>query len=288
VGLQLAGDVSPFRLDALARFEPDRWYRGPRPKEVWVHFKWDAMRVLNHDCENLQLGTRWLVFAKESLGRLELVDDCNRAIPVSAELGAPTHGDYLSQMEADFAAGRKDARISRRVWRLWWLGRLRMPSSRPLLQKWIESSGGIEKKWAQYALSWSAGNWKDPRKESNGEVDLCGGWGFDPFPANPLNSSWPSDKELKSAKTDWGLGCVMRFLGDTKDVQDTWALPVIASRLEDSRPSVRWDAIGAMYDITNSKACVPSGSPQAGWKCAAWWKQHQQEYHLNIRDSEQH
>jgi len=72
----------------------------------------------------------------------------------------------------------------------------------------------------------------------------------------------------------------MRFMGDIKDVQYTAALRAIASHLEDSRPSVRWDAIGAMHDITNSEACVPSESLQAGWKCAAWWKQHQQEYHV--------
>jgi hypothetical protein len=227
------------------------------------------------------LGTRWLIFAKENLGRLELVADCNRAIPVSAELGAPVRGDYLSQMQADFAAGRRDARISRRVWSLWWLGRLRMPSSRPLLHEWIESSGGIERKWAQYALSWSGGNWNDdPRKESAGEVDLCNGWGYDPFPANPFDAWSLSDKELKSAKTDWGLGCVMRPLGDTTDVQYTSALPLIASRLEDSRPSVRWDAIGAMHEITKSESCVPSDSVQAGRKCAAWWYQHRQEYQV--------
>ena len=270
VGLQLGGEVSEYRLEALARFEPDRWYRGTRPKEVWVRFRWDASRPLNHDCENLTLGSRWLVFARESGDHFELLRDCNGVLPVSEQLGPLVPGSYLSQMEADFAAGRNDASVKKRVWSLWWLGGLHLNSSRRLLEAWAGGSGGIEKKWALYALSECMG--RDARRRTDDDVGLCENWAT---PDPDRTRAFAED--LRWAKTEWGLGCIIRALGEEKAIST-----FVAGHLEDDRPSVRWDAIAAMRDSTGAAACVPSESLQAAWKCAAWWKQHRREFPYNL------
>lgn len=270
VGLQLDGEVSEFRLDALAHFEPDRWYRGTRPKEVWVRFSWNALRPLNHGCENLQLGSRWLVFAKEAGNHLELLDDCNRVLPVSEHLGPVVSGSYLSQMEADFAAGRNDASVRKRVWSLWWLGGLHSSSSRQLLEAWARGSGGIEKKWALHALSEGTG--RDVWRRTDDDIGLCENWA-----APDLDGADALEEDVREAKTEWGLGCTMRALGEEKALS-----AFVASHLEDDRPSVRWDAIASMHDSTGAAACVPSESLRAAWKCAAWWKQHRREFPYNL------
>src|SRR4051794_34456656 len=73
VEVKPVGRSDAYGLDALARVEPDRWYRGTRPPEVWLHFEWDAFAMLNHRCQNLTKGSDWLIFARVTAGRLELV-----------------------------------------------------------------------------------------------------------------------------------------------------------------------------------------------------------------------
>jgi hypothetical protein len=253
-------------LEALAQFEPDRWYRGQRPAEVWVHFTWDAFSMLNHDCENLEVHSRWLVFAAAIGGRLELVRDCHGVLPVAAQLGGLIQsGDYLNQMEVDFAAGRRDPELSRRLWSLWWLGGLQMPSAQTALQRWIETSSGIEQYWARFAMARSVGHpiYPDFYRQETG---YCQAWidahaksGSDPDPLN-----WAKEG-LKTARDELGLGCAIRALGESKSHS---VLEAIASRLEDPRSSVRWDALAAIMEITGSATCAPSESRETARKCA--------------------
>jgi len=45
-------------------------------------------------------------------------------------------------------------------------------------------------------------------------------------------------------------------------------LEAIALRLENARPSVRWDALAAMREITGAEACAADESREAARKCA--------------------
>ena len=98
-------------------------------------------------CPNFELGTHWLLLARERDGALELIDDCNGAYRVSPELGAP-QSDPIAGMEADFLAGLTSTSPSHRLLSLERLANLRRPSSLPALRGVISRGSPIEVGWA--------------------------------------------------------------------------------------------------------------------------------------------
>jgi hypothetical protein len=64
---------------------------------------------MGHDCIDFRPETYWLVFAIEKNGQLEMIDDCEGALTISALLAPdPPTTDWLAQTEADFLAGLND------------------------------------------------------------------------------------------------------------------------------------------------------------------------------------
>src|SRR5260370_9810387 len=146
-------DGKPVNTNFVAKFQVDRIYRGKLDGEAVVHFISGGGQLLNgHDCIDFQPEERWLVFAVEKTGLLELFDDCTGARGISSRLGVKVGpSDWLAQMEADFIAGLEDSDVESRIFSIQRLGGLKLASSRPALHEVIERRKGIEAGWAIYA-----------------------------------------------------------------------------------------------------------------------------------------
>jgi hypothetical protein len=140
-------------LSGTAIIRVDRQYKGRVPAEVNIHFAYDPMQARNgHDCIKFTPGGYWLLFATRNNAGIELADDCQGALPVSAQLGSQVRDFlWLPQMEADFLAGLRDPDRENRLISLQRLGGLKMPTSRAALHRVIEGPDPTEAKWAIYA-----------------------------------------------------------------------------------------------------------------------------------------
>jgi HEAT repeat protein len=137
--------------EGVAVISVDRWYRGRQPANfVKVHFAYQA--IIGHDCIDFRTGTYWIIFAKFGHGEIfELADDCVGALAVSALLGPEVSTGFLSQMEADFAAGLSDSDSEARIASIQRLAGLGKISSAEALHRVIASGTEEESKWAIFA-----------------------------------------------------------------------------------------------------------------------------------------
>ena len=139
--------------DGVAVIMVDRWYLGsPSRLSVNVHFVHAPWEINGHNCIDFEIGSYWIVFARPSRGEvLELVDDCQGALTVSSLLAPEGSGDFLSQIEEDFAAGLNDSASDARIasiQRLAGLGKIRSTEG---LRGVIASGTEQESKWAIFA-----------------------------------------------------------------------------------------------------------------------------------------
>jgi hypothetical protein len=141
-------------LPVVVQFRVERWYRGGRGSKATLHYRGRDFVSISHDCIDLDpAGSHWLIFATENNGHLELVDDCEGAVPVSRLIGpALKHADRNAQLEADLTAGLADPDpIGRRV-SIQRLGGLKSRSSLPALHEIIEHGNSSENVWARLAV----------------------------------------------------------------------------------------------------------------------------------------
>jgi hypothetical protein len=99
------------RTLSTAQIQIDRWHRGAGPAHTSLRFTYppDNTVYIGHDCIDFRAETYWLVFAIEKNGQLEMIDDCEGALTISALLAPdPPTTDWLAQTEADFLAGLND------------------------------------------------------------------------------------------------------------------------------------------------------------------------------------
>jgi hypothetical protein len=276
------------RVQAFARFQVDRWYRGKQPPDLYLRFvPYHPISAANgHDCNDFKPGSHWLVFAVERSGSLELVDDCQGATAISPRLGPDvTPPDLIAQMEADFIAGLDDTNPMARVLSIQRLGGLKSAASRPVLHHVIETGSPAEVKWAVYAALRTGdvsvlAKLKEVLDRSDGEA-------LDGFIALELRDL--KDRSaipgligiLGSATNPATLEYVLTVLGEK--LKSVEALPGIAAPLAASHPRIRFSALVGMEAITHEPACTlplqwteSMIEPQAQ-QCLAWWDHYGRE-----------
>ena len=142
-------DTKTLRKEGLAVVAIDRWYRGSSSNSfINLHFAYDG-GADGHNCRNLEIGTYWIVFAKQGANQaLEMMDDCDGALRVSALLGSITSDGVLFQMEKDFVAGLDDTAADLRIESLLRLAALSQLHSTEVLHRLSTAGSEEESKWA--------------------------------------------------------------------------------------------------------------------------------------------
>lgn len=273
------GNTLPFV--AVARLQVERWYRGGDGPIATVRFE-TGFRMPGHYCIDFRPQTHWLIFATERNGQLEFVDDCYGAVPVSPFIAPELpHPDMLAQLEADFTAGLGDPDRAGRIVSIQRLGGLRSASSRPALDRVIESGDSTEKRWATYAALRSGDTTVLSRVS-----DMFDRQDKD---VPPFYLAWELS-QLKDSSASPGLIAIAQSAPDSnariyalaalgENIQSWEALPTIATRLADDDSGVRFYALNAMRAITREPACTLPMEPR--WtddmiepqvrQCIAWW-----------------
>jgi len=265
-----------------AKIQIDRWYRGKGATEQTLQFAYGSFASNGHDCIDFRPETYWLVFGDEQGGRLQLIDDCEGALTISALLGrylATT--DWLAQMELDFLAGLNDLDSDARLSSIQRLGGLKLPSSRGALHAVIENGNDTESKWAVYAALRTGDVSVLPRVKqllAVGDRQL-------PESAIALQLRFVSDPLavpdlitiLQSAPGELTRECVLTALGE--ELKDTRAVPTLAVHLLDPDLPASYRALDGLKNITHEEACTlppewkeQNIEPQIS-RCAIWWEQ---------------
>lgn len=132
--------------DGLARFEPDRVYKGTGMKLVEIRFPTLAgcvpttpMSLLSH--------SHWLVMAKPQAERWVAADRCAGIAAVS-----PLMSPKASTIETDLFAGISDSSVAGRIESWKRIAGFRAGTDRRTLMDRLESTVGEERRWALYAL----------------------------------------------------------------------------------------------------------------------------------------
>lgn len=271
------------RLRTVATFRVDRVYRGHVAPDVDLLFTYNSISTAEgHDCINFQPNTYWLVFAGQTGNGLELTDDCDGALPVSALLGRDLTGEgWLNQMEADFTAGLADGDPSSRLISIQRLGGLGLPDSREALHQVMKTGDKEESGWAIYALLRTGDVTVLPRVEQllqNGDHGRVKS-------AIALQLKNVSERSavpdlisiLQHAPGKLTRSSILTALGET--LGDPEAVPSLAAHLSDPDPYARYDALDGLRNLTHENACtLPQHwqqqdiEPQVS-KCKAWWEQ---------------
>lgn len=222
------------------------------------------------------------MFARQQGERLQLIDDCEGALPISALLGRDfATADWLAQMESDFLVGLKDPDSDGRLNSIQRLGGLKLPSSRGALHRVIETGDKDESKWALYAALRTGDVSVLPRvKELLAVGD--GDWPERAISLELQNVTDPTAVPdliaiLDNAPGDLTRTCVLMALGEK--LKDSRAVPSLANHLSDPDHYARYDSLHGLKNITHESACtLPTGwqegdvEPQI-LKCMAWWEQ---------------
>jgi HEAT repeats len=253
-------------LQAIAQLQVDRWYRSPRGSTAAVRF--EGFRTTGHNCIDFKPGTRWLVFATEGAGHLELADDCFGAVEVSRLL-APLlkSADVIQQLESDFTAGLKDPDLAARLVSIQRLGGLRLASSQPALHNVIQNGNPSEVEWAVYAALRTGDVSVLPRvrqmflRKDSGVPLFYLAWELSLLKdrsAIPeliaIADSVPDPNARRNALDALG-----------RNIRAFEALPTIAAHLTDSDEGVRLSALEGMRAITQAQACADIEP------CLVWW-----------------
>jgi HEAT repeats len=271
------------RVRSIAKVQVDRWYRGKGSTEALLRFAYYGGPFADgHDCIDFRPETYWIVFAVQKDGQMEMVDDCEGALTVSALLGPDLgNADWLAQMEADFVAGLNDEDSAARLASIQRLCGLKLPSSRDALHHVIEAGNDAESKWAVYGALRTGDITVLPRVRqllANGDREL-------PEFAIAMELQDITDSSavadligiLESAPSEVTRTRVLIALG--KKLKDPRAVPSLAARLSDPDPHARYDALVGLKNITHEEACTLSRDreeqdvePQVS-RCKIWWEQ---------------
>jgi HEAT repeats len=271
------------RIESIANIQVDRWYKGVGPTVALVRFRYPDIGINGHDCIDFRPDTYWVVFAgSESSGQLEMVDDCEGALTISALLGPNiSNADWPAQMEADFVAGLNDHDSEARLASIQRLGGLKLPSSREALHRVIDKGDEAESKWAVYAALRTGDISVLPR------VKQLLAKGDDKLPEfaiamelqNIIDPSALPDliAILKDAPSEVTRTRVLIALGEK--LKDPRAVPSLAAHLSDSDLHARYDALDGLKNITHEEACTLSSDWKEQdvelqiYRCKAWWEQ---------------
>ncbi len=233
--------------------------------------------VNGHDCIDFQPGTYWIVFAFGN-GPLQLVHDCEGALPVSSKQASLIDNTNLfAQMEADFAAGLTDGDPEARIVSIQRLGNLRSRSVLPFLYPVLANGSNEERKWAVYAALRSGDI--SVLSEVKRLLDYEGRSLPEDLIAPELNSirdraAVPDLLAILQSNRQAGVAVIEALA----EIRDPTALPAIASHLADSDRFVRYQALTAVEKMTHSSACkseAPSSDEileAAESQCLSWWQ----------------
>ncbi|MGH9735019.1 MAG: HEAT repeat domain-containing protein [Candidatus Acidiferrales bacterium] len=267
----------------VATFHVNRVYRGHVASDVELRFTYSPISAFQgHNCINFQPNTYWLVFARQTGNGLELTDDCDGALLVSARLGPNlTEEGWLNQMEADFSAGLADGDPNSRLISIQRLGGLGLPGSREALRRTMKTGGKEESNWAIYALLRTGDVTVLPQVKQllqagdHGAVES----------ATALQLKNVSERSavpelisiLQNAPGELTRRSILTALGET--LGDPRAVPSLAAHLSDPDPYARYDALDGLRNLTHENACTlprhwqqQDIEPQVS-KCSAWWEQ---------------
>ncbi len=268
--------------DAIAQFVVDRWYRGMGPALVEVRFSYNSDWSVNgHDCIDFQPGSHWIVFAKGEAGPLQLVHDCEGALPVSSRLASelPNSNDVFPLMLADFAAGLQDGSSEARITSIQRLGNLRSPQALPFLQPLLQTRDGEEYEWAVYAALRSGDSRVLPAVKEF----------LQKYPDQRMPEFF-MPREIMDTTDKAAIPDLLALLDGNPRVQavalialgrigDRGVLPTVAPHLADTDRSVRYQALALLSKVTKAQACdiAPSSSDEEmnakERECLAWWQQ---------------
>ena len=273
------------RVPSIAKIQVDRWYRGKGSSEVSLRFAYAGQHPIfndGHDCIDFRPETYWIVFAVQRDGQMEMVDDCEGALTISALLGPDLgNADWLAQMEADFVAGLNDEDSAARLASIQRLGGLKLTSSRDALHHVIETGNDAESKWAVYGALRTGDPTVLPRVRqllANGDRELPE-FAIARELQGITDSSAVADliAILESAPSEVTRTGVLIALGEK--LKDPRAVPSLAAHLSDPDPHARYDALVGLKNITHEEACTLSRDwqqqdiePQES-RCKIWWEQ---------------
>lgn len=283
------------RVPSIAKIQVDRWYRGKGSTEALLRFAYYGGPFADgHDCIDFRPETYWIVFAVQRDGRMEMVDDCEGALTVSALLGPDLgNADWPAQMEADFVAGLNDEDSAARLASIQRLGGLKLLSSRDALHRVIETGNDAESKWAVYGALRTGDLTVLPRVRrllANGDRELpefaiamelqdIDFGGIAACCRAITDSSAVADliAILESAPGELTRTRVLFALGER--LKDPRAVPSLAAHLSDPDPQARYYALVGLKNITHEDACTLSRDwqqqdiePQVS-RCKNWWEQ---------------
>ena len=283
---EFIGLVEPgARVPSIAKIQVDRWYRGKGSTEALLRFAYAGQHPIfndGHDCIDFRPETYWIVFAVQRDGQMEMVDDCEGALTISALLGPDLgNADWLAQMEADFVAGLNDEDSAARLASIQRLGGLKLTSSRDALHHVIETGNDAESKWAVYGALRTGDPTVLPRVRqllANGDRELPE-FAIARELQGITDSSAVADliAILESAPSEVTRTGVLIALGEK--LKDPRAVPSLAAHLSDPDPHARYDALVGLKNITHEEACTLSRDwqqqdiePQES-RCKIWWEQ---------------
>jgi hypothetical protein len=273
------------RVPSIAKIQVDRWYRGNGSTEAFLRFAYSGQHPISnegHDCIDFRPEMYWIVFAFQKGGQMELVNDCEGALTVSALLGPDIgNADWLAQMEADFVAGLSDEDSAARLASIQRLGGLKLPSSRDALRHVIEAGNDAESKWAVYGALRTGDLTVLPRVRqllASGDRELPE-FAIATELQDITDSSAVADliAILESAPSGVTRTRVLIALGEK--LKDPRAVPSLAAHLSDPDAYARYDALVGLENITHEEACTLSRDwkeqdvePQVS-RCKIWWEQ---------------
>ena len=270
---------------AIARFQVDRSYRNQRGSiaTVYVEPYSHDLALNGHSCIDFTPDSRWLVFAAEKHGHLELVHDCDGAVTVSRLLAPILDGaELLSHLEADFTAGLDDPDQASRVISIQRLGGLRLLSSRPALHRIIERRTPADVDWAAYAALRTGDSTVLPNV-----LDVFTRGVSAPHPADVAwEISRLTDKSATAGLIEIAniapqpVARVYAISALTEKIRAPESLPTVAFHLTDPDRSVRYHALNGMRLLTQEPACTLPTEPR--WtedmiepqiqQCLVWWE----------------
>ena len=277
-----------YRSAMIATLQVDRWYKGSSQQSaVRLLFVYAGQSFLNgHDCIDLRQNTTWLVMARpRGNGLLEFSDDCSGGLPVSSIISPNNSETGMQRLQKDLITGLEDKDPAMRLENIKRLGGLKLQSSSPALQPFVDYGNETESQWATYAM-FRAGDLSISHKAE--ELIEAGQAKTKTMPARWmagelrfLTGPLAVPLLIGLAKSRDHSHAVRNSATDAlEEVRDPSTLPDLASHLNDSNRRIQFNSLAAIDAMTQARACTaPRGRnvdrhhvELHAARCEKWWK----------------
>jgi hypothetical protein len=247
----------------VATFQVDRWYKGSSQQStVQLQFFYGEPDLSGYDCVDLHQNITWLVFARpREDGLLEFSDSCEGGLPVSPILAPTIAVDRIQRLQNDLIAGLQDKDAAMRLENIKRLGGLKLRSSSPALQPFVDHGSEAESQWATYAMMRAS----DLSILHKAEEMIEAGQGT----INTMPASWmtvelrfltgplavPLLIDLAKSK-DHSHAVRSSAIAALEEMRDPSTLPDLASHLNDSNHRIQFNVVAAIDGMTQARQCT--------------------------------